>query len=290
MDLKLPALPTALAEVIQIQRASTPDINRLVEIIEKDPALALYVLRQVNSAYYGLRKQVSQINRAVTLLGSKRVCNLVLAAALKQTFSNVRGPTAKAVYQHILKTSIATAVFARDLADLLNLSSSDTGFTAGLLHQVGRLALLYNVSDQYVPLWYKRVPPRQHMTLVAPTLQAEQARFDTDYLKLGATALKRWGLPDEFATIMRRIRTLETVVASPVQILPLIVAIGRAVAESLFEPPGYGSYGQYAVNGRPLLLKKLAASRHLDVATLDDFLDRRRDDVQQYAQSLIHQV
>ncbi len=59
MDFKLPALPTALAEVIQIQRASSPDSTRLVEIIERDPALALYVLRQVNSAYYGLRKQVS---------------------------------------------------------------------------------------------------------------------------------------------------------------------------------------------------------------------------------------
>ena len=290
MDLKLPALPTALAEVIQIQRASTPDTDRLVEIIEKDPALALYVLRQVNSAYYGLRKQVSQINRAVTLLGSKRVCNLVLAAALKQTFSNVKGPTAKAVYQHILKTSIATAVFSRDLADLLHLSSSETGFTAGLLHQVGRLALLYNVSDQYVPLWYKRIPPKQRMTLTAPTLQAEQARFGTDYLKLGAIALKRWRLPDEFAAILHRIRTLDKVVASPVRILPLIVAIGRSVAEGLFEPPDYGSFAMYAVNGRPMLLEKLADSRHLDVATLDDFLDGRREDVQQYTQSLIHQV
>ncbi len=286
MDLKLPALPTALAEIIQIQRTSTPDINRLVDIIERDPALALYVLRQVNSPYYGLRKQVSQINRAVTLLGAKRVCNLVLAAALRQTFSSVKGRTAKAVYQHILKTSIATAVLARDLADLLHLSSSETGFTAGLLHQVGRLALLYNASDQYLPLWYKRMPPKQHVTLVAPSLAAEQARFDTDYLKLGAMALQRWGLPEEFAAIMRRIRTLEKVVESPIRILPLIVAIGRAVAEGIFEPPGYGSYALYAVNGRPMLLEKLAESRHLDGEALDDFLNGRSDDVQQYAQSL----
>ena len=106
MDFKLPALPTALAEVIKIQRAPTPDPEALVEIIEKDPALALYVLRQINSAYYGLRKEVSQINRAVTLLGSKKVCNLVLAAALKQTFPSVKGPTARAIYQQILKNSI----------------------------------------------------------------------------------------------------------------------------------------------------------------------------------------
>ena len=97
MDFKLPALPTALAEVIKIQRAPTPDPEALVEIIEKDPALALYVLRQINSAYYGLRKEVSQINRAVTLLGSKKVCNLVLAAALKKAFPSVKGPTARTI-------------------------------------------------------------------------------------------------------------------------------------------------------------------------------------------------
>ena len=129
MDFKLPAMPTALAEVVKIQRNPVPDNEALVEIIEHDPALALYVLRLINSAYYGLRKQVSQINRAVTLLGSKKVCNLVLTAILKQTFPNIKGRTARAVYQHILKNSIATAVFSRDLADHLLLSSAETAFT-----------------------------------------------------------------------------------------------------------------------------------------------------------------
>ena len=244
------------------------------------------MLRQVNSAYYGLRKQVSQINRAVTLLGSKRVCNLVLAAVLKQTFANIKGPTAQAVYQHILKTSLATAVLARDIAEFLHLSSSETAFTAGLLHQVGRLAFLYNASDRYVPLWYKRIPPEKR-TLVAPSLEAEQARFDIDSLHLGARALKQWGLPEEFAAIMLRIRTPETVTESPIRILPLLVALGRAVAESLFEPPGYGSYATYAVNGRPMLLATLAQSRHLDVDALDEFLDNRCEAVKQYAQSLV---
>ena len=118
-------------------------------------------------------------------------------------------------------------------------------------------------------------------------LAAEQARFDTDYLKLGATALQQWGLPEEFAAIMHRIRTPEKVVESPLRILPLIVAIGRSVAEGIFEPPGYGSYAMYDDNGRPMLLEKLAESRHLDVEAMDDFLNSRRDAVEQYAQSMI---
>ena len=103
-------------------------------------------------------------------------------------------------------------------------------------------------------------------------------------------ALKRWGLPEEFAAIVQRIRTLEKVIESPIRILPLIVAIGRAAAEGLFEPEGYGSYAMYAVNGRPILLAKLAESRHLDVDALDGFLDSRREDVTHYAQSLIRRA
>ena len=288
MNLKLPALPTALAEVIQIQRSPSPDHDLLVEVIEKDPALALYVLRQINSAYYGLRKQVSQIDRAVTLLGSKKVCNLVLAAALKQSFPKVKGPTARVVYQHILKNSVATAAFSRDLAEHLLLSSSETAFTVGLLHQIGRLVLLFNASDQYIPLWYTRIPAENKVSLTSPFPQAEQARFKTDYLHLGAMVLQRWSLPEEFSSIIRRLRSLEQVTESPIRILPLIVAIGRSVAEGLFEPEGYGSFASYAINGRLRLLAALAQSRNLNADTLDEFLVDRQEDVKQYTQSLVH--
>lgn len=288
MDLKLPALPTALAEIIKIQRAPAPDIKRLVSIIENDPAIALYVLRQINSAYYGLRKQVNQINRAVTLLGSKKVCNMVLAATLKHTFASIKGPTARSVYQHILKTSIATAVFSRDLAEHLRLSSSEMAFTAGLFHQLGRLVFLYNASDRYLPLWYKRDPEQQRVVLGSPTLSEERTIFKTDYLQLGVVALNRWGLPEELAAIISRLRTLDKVTESPIQILPLLVAIGRSVSENLFEPPGYGSYVEHEQNGRPVLLSTLAASRNITPDSLDTFFEEKSEVVEQYAQAMVH--
>jgi len=288
MDFKLPALPTALAEIIKIQRDATPDTTRLVAVIEKDPAIALYLLRQVNSAYYGIQKQISQINRAVMLLGSKRVCNLVLAATLKQTFANIKGPTARAVYERILRTSFGTALFSRDLADHLHLSSAETIFTAGLFHQLGRLVFLYNASDQYLPLWYQRIPPDQHLALAAPSLEAEHACFKIDHLNLGSSAMKRWGLPEELADIAQQIRTLHTVTHPPVRILPLLVALGRSLSEALFEPEGYGSFADYAGNGRLTLIETLAQTRPLDVVALNDLLESRRDAVEQYTQTMVH--
>lgn len=288
MDFKLPALPTALAEIIKIQRDATPDTNRLVAVIEKDPAIALYLLRQVNSAYYGIQKQISQINRAVMLLGSKKVYNLVLAATLKQTFANIKGPTARAVYERILQTSFGTALFARDLADHLHLSSAETIFTAGLFHQLGRLVFLYNAGDQYLPLWYQRLPPDQRLALAAPSLEAEHACFKIDHLNLGASALKRWGLPEELADIMRQIGTLPMVTHPPVRIVPLLVAFGRSLAESLFEPEGFGSFADYADNGQVSLIETLSQARPLDVDALNELLANRREAVEQYTQTMVH--
>ena len=101
-------------------------------------------------------------------------------------------------------------------------------------------------------------------------------------------ALQRWGLPKEFSAIISRLRSLEKVIESPIRILPLIVAIGRSVAEGLFEPEGFGSFASYAVNGRPRLLAALAESRNLNTDTLNDFLTEREEDIKHFAQSLVH--
>ncbi len=285
MNFKLPPLPSTLAEILQILKgASFPDDKKLTGIIEKDPAIAVYVLRQVNSAYYGLRRQVMQIERAVRMLGTKRVCNLVLAIALKKSFPHMQDPTTRAVYEHIVMVSIATGAFARDLAAHLQLQVSETAFTAGLLHQLGRLVFLYNVPQQYVRVWRNgsSVPH-----LVTPSLQKEQAIFKTDHLKLGALALQRWDLPAEFVMLTQRIRTLDQVTEPPLRILPLIVAIGRAASEDLFDPDGSGSFADCDDNGRATLMTALAESRNTDVERLDTYIESKREVVHEFAKSVV---
>ncbi|MFQ5572197.1 MAG: HDOD domain-containing protein [Rhodothermales bacterium] len=288
MNFQLPPLPNTLAEILQILKGTpAADQKRLVTVIEKDPAIALYVLRQVNSAYYGLRRQVTQIQRAVTLLGPKRVCNLVLAIALKKSFPSMQNPTTRIVYEHIVKTSIATAAFARDLAFHLRLQVSETAFTGGLLHQMGRLVFLYNVPQQYVRIWPGAKVTWPRIPVTAPSLEKEHALFNTDYLKLGTIALRKWDLPDELAGITNRLRTLDNVVEPPLRILPLIVAIGRSASEDLFEPDGTGSYAEHEANGRLMLLDKLAQARHTDVERLNAFLEEKREVVQHFARSVV---
>lgn len=287
MEFKLPPLPTTLGYILQIlsRQAPVPDDDRLVEIIQKDPVLSIYVLRHVNSAYYGLHRHVTEIHRAAALLGLKRVCNLVFAAALKQTFAYLEDNASRTVYEHIIKTSVATAAFARDLVARLNVPLAEMAFTAGLLHQLGRLVFLYSAPRRYVPLWFNQVPRINDLPLTAPSPESEHACFDTDYLQLGASTLRQWGLPEEFVTITNRLHAPEQTSAGPLRTLTLAVAAGSAASEALFVSDEADS--DDAARCLPAFLAALAEAHDAQEQDLLHFLEERNEPIRAFAQSVV---
>ena len=289
MEFKLPPLPSTLGEILQIISRETPvpDDDRLVAIIEKDPAVSLYVLRQVNSAYYGLRRQITQIHRAIALLGLKRVCNLVLAAALKQTFAFLEDATARRIFEHITRTSVATAAFARDLLTHLKAPLPETAFAAGMLHQLGRLVFLYSAPDMYAFLWFDGTATSQAAPLVVPSCATEHAHFDTDYLQLGASTLRQWGLPDEFALCTRHLHTPDQMVDGPLRTLTLALAAGSTASEHLFAPTD--TEPSSAPEESPTLVA-LAEDQNIDVEGLACFLVERSETVRSFAQSIMSEL
>jgi len=287
IEFKLPPLPTTLGEILQVlsREAPVPDDKRLVTIIEKDPAIAIYVLRQVNSAYYGLRRQVTEINRAVSLLGLKRVCNLVLAAALKQTFAYLEDSTAQTIYGQIIKTSVATAAFARDLATYLHIPPAEMAFTTGILHQLGRLVFLYSVPHLYLPLWQNGTAATARVSYLAPSRETEDARFNTDYLRLGASTLREWNLPEEFATVLSHLHAPAQTTDSQLRSLTLTVVAGQAATEELLLA------GEAAIplenRHLPGLLAALSEGRSTDVEELTGFLEGRKAVVGEFTQTVV---
>ena len=291
MEFKIPPLPTTLGEVLQILSRETPvpDDRRLVEIIEKDPAISIYVLRQVNSAYYGLRRHVTEIRRAVSLLGLKRVCNLVLAASLKQTFAYLENPTSQTIYEHVIRGSVATAAFARDLTAYLRLPLAEMAFTAGLLHQIGRLVFLYSAPHLYVPLWYPEERPCKNATPEAPSRETEHLRFNTDYLRLGASTLRKWKLPGEFATVTNCLHAPQEVYEGPLRPLTLTIAASMTVAASLFDPPSQETADDTDTSPLeiPPYLAELAQAQNIESQALIAYLNERQEPIAQFAQSVL---
>lgn len=142
----LPSLPTTVANITQLVHDPESTLAQVGKAISADPAIALKTLRLVNSAYYGLREQVTSVDHAVVLLGMKVVQNLVLTAAVFDTFS--------AGDESLLRHSVASAAAMRVLAETgaaskVRIEDPAEAFTYGLLHDVGKLILQQHLPEQY---------------------------------------------------------------------------------------------------------------------------------------------
>ena len=135
---EIPTLPSIVFELNkQLQNPNT-SIKMVSETIEKDQAMALEILKLVNSAFYGFPSRISDINNAVVLLGYNAVRNSIVSLSVIKLFSSVltlEGFDIKDFWKH----SLAVAVTAKNLAGLSRKESSDNCFAAGLLHVLPQL-------------------------------------------------------------------------------------------------------------------------------------------------------
>lgn len=285
-----PPLPKTLAEILKIlsQPTAEPDNERLIEFVRRDPATTLYVIRRINSSYYSLPRRITEIKQAVTFLGFTEVCNLVLTAGLRQVFFYLEETNTRDIFQHLTLTSIAAAAFAKNLAVHLQLLLPETAYTAGLLHQLGRMVFLHRAPKKYEPLWLRGTSPSGTVVFVAPLIQQEQALFGTHYVDVGAAIAKNWCLPDELIALIGAHLSPERIADSGLRALAFTVAIGGATSQDLFKPERSGEDADQESDSVPALLAQLASNQKVRTEDLVWVLDEWREVVRQFAWAALH--
>lgn len=281
VDIKLPPIPNTLSEILQIRAEKQPDIDRLIRVVQNDPVITANVLRRVNSAFYSIRRHVSHIDKALMFLGFKEVCGIVLTAAVKQAFVFKGSADTKIVYVHIMKTSIATASFARHLCKYLGLSVSETAFTAGLLHQLGRLVLLNSAPKGYAQIWMHTSELNKEQIITPPTSEMEDLIFKTNYIRVGTAVAQQWSLPEDLSTVIEYHNKPDKVQKTPLRTLTSTVTVGMEAASLLFEKKRDVVY-----EATPTLIE-LADIRNKEYQGIVDYLNDRREEVEKFAESLL---
>ncbi len=231
-DFDFPPLPQTLGEVLALISEDAREVTaeRLIEIIERDPAMTAYVIRQANSSYYAVRQYIARVDRAVTFLGFATVSRIALSAALREAFSYLEEPSTRHIYAYIMEKSLAAGLFARELTLHCRLSVTHTTFTAGMLHQLGRLVLLHSRKEPYVPLW--QCPPESKRDGPAPPdLETERERLETDYAEIGGLMAERWNMPEELATVIRFHREPEQIRKPHIRLFGYIIQAAAGAAE-----------------------------------------------------------
>lgn len=186
----LPSLPTLYLDVTRELGRSEPSITRIARLISEDMAMTAKMLQLVNSAFFGLRSQVSSPMQAVQLLGLDTLRALVLSTHVFNRFrTEILG---EAETSYLWTHSMASASFAKHIAESEKVSRRmvDDCFTAGLLHDSGKLILASVLSDKYARVL--ALVRRRDRSLLA----AEAEVLGCNHAEIAAYLLGSWGLPE----------------------------------------------------------------------------------------------
>ena len=187
---KLPPFHAAALKLLNLSSEATSAMNDFESVFRGDPALTADLLLVANSALFGNRAKIASIRHALTHLGLDRVRSL--ASTISLSFF-VRNQPRTAFVRHIWAHSVATAVIAEALGDLYDVRDL---YTAGLVHDLGRLGLVLTVGSNYE----KWITPE--FATVAEANQMEQARFGMTHCEAGSLVGHKWGFPVVLRTCM----------------------------------------------------------------------------------------
>ena len=186
----LPSVPIVAANVLTLSRDPDVDLSRLEKMISADPALVAKLLRMGNSAYFGSRKRVTSINEAIVRIGMKITRMTVLGFSLEADIHRKIPESFKIdrFWQHALTTAIS----ARIVAERIWPAKRDDAFAAGILQDLGMIALQCAAPDQYAKvLENRRAHPTTHLEDI------EQRVLGFTHARVGAELLRKWGIPEE---------------------------------------------------------------------------------------------
>lgn len=228
---RLPPLPALLQELLRELRDADADIKRLEDRIKSDPSLTTRVLKMANSPFYARSSEVVEVQRAVMTLGFKTVSNLVVAAGLRGSMTGAKaapGFERNGIFLHSLATGLACARLGAFVPALREVR--DHLFVAGLLHDVGRVAL----CEFYQPHAPSLVTPED---LGLPP-SVEQKLLGTDHQLVGGRVHECWQLPEELLhPITRHHAPVEELAEHP-------MTLAVAVADAHLNRQGYARLHQ----------------------------------------------
>jgi HD-like signal output (HDOD) protein len=145
-DYRLPALPMITTRIGEMMADEDLDLETVVEFISIDPALVAQVLRIVNSAFFGLQREVSQVKLAVAYLGLNEIYRIVLSLSVVNVFSDQEKVELRRFWYHSFYTALSTKHLAGTYAPHL---SPGELWAAAILHDIGKLVYQRFFPEHY---------------------------------------------------------------------------------------------------------------------------------------------
>lgn len=182
---RLPAMPQILIKLIELLQTDDAGMPELADLIAKDAGMTGKILAVANSSAYQRGDRSAGLEQSLVSLGTDMIKTLVISESVFQTFNNFPhsgGTDLRSFWKHAL----GAAVVARDAARLMDYAHAEEAYLAGLLHNVGRLALLATAPREYATNFLARDD--------ADLCAIEQRTLQITHTEAGAWLIERWHL------------------------------------------------------------------------------------------------
>ncbi len=189
-------VPQVALSVLRIIDTGSYDIGRIAEEVKKDQVISARTIQLCNSAMFAKRRDVDSLDHALVYLGQELFIKLVISAAVQSYYSqsgNGYSLCKGGLYHH----AVGTALVAEKIAATTEKVLPSIAYTAGLLHDIGKVVL-----DQYIvgayPLLYREFHDRQ-----SELIDVESRILGMDHTHIGGMLARKWDLPDTLTDVIR---------------------------------------------------------------------------------------
>ena len=191
-EVQLPSLPQVVLELQELIASPDSSASDIAEVISRDVSLSAFLLRMVNSAFYSFPSQIDTISRAVALVGTQQLSTLALGTSVLGLFSDI--PAHVVDMEAFWRHCTACAIISRNLGVMLKENEPERYFVAGLIHDIGHLAMFQAIPEQI-----GEALRRAHDQGALP-YEAEREVLGFDHSRLGSMLLRKWNFP--FSIVM----------------------------------------------------------------------------------------
>lgn len=189
-------LPTVAAHVLHLLEDENVNIKQVATTIETDPALTIKILKIANSPIFASRKEITSVHQAIVILGLNRLSNVVLGVAIFSKFFLGLRKEAMEMIQKFWYHSSSTGIVAKFLLSKTNIQLKESEFIGGLLHDIGKLAMIQSDISKYTKV----------IDLVdfkgLSDIEAENEVFEFNHIDVGSAITKKWKLPSDLSDII----------------------------------------------------------------------------------------
>jgi putative nucleotidyltransferase with HDIG domain len=257
---EISTLPHIALRIMEVANNPNSSASELKRVLENDTALAARVLRCVNSAAFGVRTKITNLQQAIAYLGMKQIRNLALTASVNELFK--KDDTLGTYRRSLLwKHLVSVAICARLIAMRRKFSNFEDMFLAGLMHDIGII-----LEDEHAHSFFASViqalDPKRSLT------EVERGQLGFDHTQLGERIAEAWGFPPPVRAAIRHHHNSEHFRGSEIDTVHCV-----EVANLICSVKGISSMGMQLIQVPRTALEGLSLTKN-DLMVLVEDLDQ----------------